>query len=63
MQDMHGVALWAARMALTSGGGWLAARGYGDAELWQSLAGAIMGVGGAAWSFFARRRQLAAAPR
>nr|WP_314073842.1 hypothetical protein [uncultured Roseococcus sp.] len=66
MTDARGAALWAARMVLLWLGGWLAARGVGDAELWAGLAdvgaGALVALVGALWSWRARRAQLAAEP-
>lgn len=66
MTDARGAALWAARMLLLWFGGWLAARGIGDAELWDGLAhvlsGALVAAGGALWSWRARRAQIAAEP-
>nr|WP_314072200.1 hypothetical protein [uncultured Roseococcus sp.] len=67
MTDARGAALWAARMILLWLGGWLAARGVGDAELWAGLAdvgaGALVALFGALWSWRARRAQLAAEPK
>lgn len=48
-------AMWLARMALLHGGGWLAARGYGDAALWEALAGIVTAGIGAVWSWRARK--------
>lgn len=66
MTDARGAALWAARMILLWLGGWLAARGIGDAELWDGLAevgsAALVALVGAIWSWRARRAQLAAEP-
>jgi len=65
--EATGAALWAVRMMLLWAGGWLAARGIGDNELWGGLAdagsGALVAMAGALWSWRARRAQLAAEPK
>lgn len=48
-------AMWFARMALLHGGGWLAARGYGDAAFWEAAAGIVSAAIGAVWSYRARK--------
>lgn len=55
-------AMWLARVLLLNAGGWLAARGVGDAALWEAVAGAIITAGAAVWSWYARKRALAAVP-
>lgn len=64
--EVTGAVLWAVRMLLVSGGGWMASRGIGDSELWSGLAdvgaGAIVSAVGALWSWYARRAALAAEP-
>lgn len=55
--------LWLIRMVLMNGGTYLAARGYGDAALWEAIAGGVAAIAGAIWSFFARQQALAAPPR
>ena len=62
MDDARGAVLWALRMGLTTGGGWLASRGYGDAGLWDALGGAVLAAIGAVWSWRARKAALAAEP-
>lgn len=61
-----GAALWAVRMLLLVLGGWLSARGIGDRELWgdvaNTAAGPIVMIGGAFWSYRARKAQLAHMP-
>ena len=61
--EATGAALWAVRMILLWLGGWLAARGVGDNELWGGLAdvgsGALVALVGALWSWRARRAQIA----
>jgi hypothetical protein len=54
--------MWFARVALLNAGGWLAARGVGDAALWEALAGALVTAGAATWSWYARKRALASVP-
>lgn len=65
--EATGAALWAVRMLLLWAGGWLAARGIGDNELWSGLAdagsGALVALVGAVWSYRARKAQLAAEPK
>lgn len=64
MQDnATGVALWAARYGLGVLGGYLASRGYVDDQTWQTIAGSVMALGGAAASIYARQRALATPPR
>lgn len=64
--EFTGAALWAVRMLLLWLGGWLVARGVGDAAMWSSMAdacsGAVVALLGAVWSWYARRAQLAAEP-
>jgi hypothetical protein len=55
-------AMWLARIALLNAGGWLTARGIGDAPLWEAVAGALITAGAAAWSWYARKRALAVVP-
>jgi hypothetical protein len=55
-------AMWLARVLLLQAGGFLAARGIGDAALWEAVAGAILAGGAAVWSWYARKRALAAVP-
>ncbi len=55
-------AMWLARVLLLNAGGWLAARGFGDAALWEAVAGAAITAGAAAWSWYARKQALAALP-
>jgi hypothetical protein len=57
-----GSAAWVARMALQWAGAALAARGVGDEALWQAVGGALMTLGGAVWSWNARRKQIAMEP-
>lgn len=59
---MTGDVQWLARMVIQWGGAALAARGYGDDALWQELGGALITAVGAAWSYRARKAQLAAEP-
>lgn len=65
--ETTGAILWAVRMLLVSAGGWLASRGFGDNELWAGVAdagsGALVAIGGAVWSWHARRAALAAEPK
>ncbi len=63
MDGMQGAVMWAARMALVSAGGALAARGIGDAPLWEAVTGAVLAALGAVWSWQARKAALAAEPR
>ena len=63
MTDLPGSALWAARMVMQWAGVALAARGYGDEALWQAVFGAVLTIGGAVWSYAARKRQIAMEPR
>jgi hypothetical protein len=60
--DLLGAALWAVRMAVISGGSVLTARGFGDAGVWEAVAGAVVALGGAVWSWRARKQQLATVP-
>lgn len=53
-------ALWLLRVALMSGGSALASRGIGDAAMWEAVAGGVVALAGAVWSYLARR-QIAAA--
>lgn len=55
--------LWLARVLLLQLGGVLTARGIGDAALWEAVAGGVIGVGTAAWSWHARQAALKAPPR
>lgn len=55
-------AMWLARIALLNAGGWLTARGIGDAPLWEAVAGALITAGAAVWSWYARKRALAEVP-
>ena len=55
-------AMWLARVMLLNAGGWLAARGFGDAALWEAVAGALLTAGAAVWSWYARKRALASVP-
>lgn len=54
--------LWLLRVALMSGGSALASRGIGDAGLWEAVAGAVVAIAGAVWSYFARQSAIAAPP-
>lgn len=54
--------LWLLRMVLVSAGTALASRGIGDAALWEAVAGAVLGLVGAAWSYFARKQALETPP-
>lgn len=54
--------LWLVRILLMNGGTYLAARGYGDTELWGHVAGAVVAIVGAVWSYIARRQALAETP-
>lgn len=63
MTDLPGSALWAARMVMQWAGVALAARGYGDEALWRAVSGAVLTLGGAVWSYTARKRQIAMEPR
>ncbi len=55
-------AMWLARVVLLAGGGALTARGIGDAPMWEALTGAIISAGAAVWSWYARKKALAALP-
>lgn len=55
-------AMWLARILLLQAGGFLAARGIGDAPLWEAVAGAVLAGGAAVWSWHARRQALASVP-
>lgn len=57
-----GTTAWMARMAIQWAGAALAARGLGDEALWQAVGGALITAAGAAWSWNARRRQIAMEP-
>ena len=54
--------MWLARVLLLNVGGWLSARGFGDAALWEAIAGGALSVGAAVWSWHARRQALATVP-
>jgi hypothetical protein len=58
----QGSITWGVRMALQWAGVALAARGYGDETLWQAVGGALLTAGGAAWSWRARKAQIATVP-
>lgn len=62
MTDTIGSLAWALRMGLQWGGVWLAAAGYGDEALWQALGGSLLTIGGAVWSWRARKAQKAEVP-
>ena len=55
-------AMWLARVLLLNAGGWLTARGIGDAPLWEAVVGALLTLGAAGWSWYARKRALAVVP-
>lgn len=55
-------AMWLARILLMQAGAFLAARGIGDEALWQAVAGGILAIGTAVWSYIARRQALATVP-
>jgi hypothetical protein len=65
-EEARGVALWAVRMVLLWLGGYLTARGVGDAALWSGVAdqvaGALVMLAASLWSYRARKAQLAALP-
>jgi hypothetical protein len=60
--DLIGALLWAVRMAIISGGAALTARGFGDATVWEAVAGGAVALAGAVWSWRARKQQLATVP-
>lgn len=62
MNEIPGSALWAARMALMAVGNMLVARGLVDAETVTGVVGGILAIGGALWSWRARKAQIAAMP-
>lgn len=45
------------RVILAAGGGWLAAKGYGNTELWTAIEGMIIIVAPALWSLYAHAQQ------
>ena len=57
----QGTVLWAARWIMGIVGGALASRGIGDAELWTSVTGAVLGGVPVVWSYIERQRLQAAA--
>lgn len=63
MTDLPGAALWAARMFLMATGNMLVTRGLVDAETVTVIVGGILAIGGALWSWHARKVQLAAVPQ
>lgn len=62
MTDLPGSALWAARMILMAAGNMLVARGVVDAEALAGIVGGVLAIGGALWSWRARKAQLAEMP-
>ena len=56
MNDLNGPGLMFVRLGIQWAGVALAARGYGDAELWQAIGGALITAAGATWSWYATRK-------
>ena len=63
MTDLSGSALWAARMALMAAGNMLVTRGILDAEAVAGVVGGVLAIGGAVWSWYARKAQRAEMPQ
>ena len=53
---------WALRMGMQWGGVWLAARGYGDEQMWAKLSPLLLSAAGLLWSWLARRKQIRMEP-
>lgn len=45
------------RHLLTAGGGIFAAKGYGDSGAWETIAGAVVALVGAAWSIIDKKKR------
>ena len=56
MTDLNGPGFMPVRLAIQYAGIYLASQGYGDAELWQAIGGALITAAGATWSWYATRK-------